>query len=195
VPGWAPLSERLMTPAFTMNLLLVTLVTLVIAAAIVDWRTHRIPNELVLIGAVLGVGGNAVLPSGGGVVFGVSGMALGLALLLPLYLLRAMGAGDVKLMAMVGAWIGPAGVFSAMLLTLVAGGVLALLVAMRNRTLGRALQNVKTMFLGTLVSATALHRTEVVAPVASAGKVPYAVAIAVGTFIHLALVQSGVNFM
>ena len=178
-----------------MNILTAPLVILLIVAAIIDWQTHRIPNELVLIGAVLGVGANAVLPSGGGLVFGVSGMALGLALLLPLYLLRAMGAGDVKLMAMVGAWVGASGVLSVTLLTLVAGGVLALLVAMRNRTLGRALQNVKTMFLGTLVSATALHRTEVVAPVASAGKVPYAVAIAVGTFIHLALVQSGVSLM
>ena len=72
--------------------------------------------------------------------------------MLPLYLLRAMGAGDVKLMAMVGVFVGPLGALSVALLTFVAGGVLALAVAARNGALGRLFWNLKAMLLGSAVN-------------------------------------------
>ena len=122
-------------------------------------------------------------------------MALGMALLLPFYVVGAMGAGDVKLMGMVGACLGAAGVLSAAVLTFLAGGVFALLVALRNRSLGRALGNVRTMFYGSLVGASATRRVEIVGPAVSAGKVPYGVAIAAGTLMHVVLLQLGLSIV
>ena len=81
---------------------------LLLIAAVSDYRTRRIPNELVLAGAAAGLLGNTLfstLPLDG-FVTALQGLATGLAAFLPLYLLRLMGAGDVKLMAMVGAFLG-----------------------------------------------------------------------------------------
>jgi prepilin peptidase CpaA len=88
---------------------------------------------------------------------------------------------------MIGAFLGPWGVLSATVLTFTAGGVLAIAVALRNRALGRTLNNVKTMLAGSLVSAAALGKAEVAAPVVSAGMLPYGVAIAVGTVTHFVM--------
>ncbi|MEG0884092.1 MAG: prepilin peptidase, partial [Janthinobacterium sp.] len=75
-----------------------------------DMRSRRIPNGLVFGGALAALLLHAVLTPGAGglgLPAALGGLALGLALLLPMYMLRALGAGDVKLMAMVGAFIGP----------------------------------------------------------------------------------------
>ena len=69
-----------------------------------------------------------------GVVQSLLGLAAGLALFMPLYLLRALGAGDVKLLAMVGAWLGAPLLLGAALLTLLAGGAMALFVMVLSRT-------------------------------------------------------------
>src|ERR1700751_1600311 len=73
-----------------------------------DLHSRRIPNWLVLTGLTLAL---AVRLGGARAAQGYSAWGLGLltggGLFLPLYLLRGMGAGDVKLMAMVGAFVGP----------------------------------------------------------------------------------------
>ena len=60
------------------------------------------------------------------------GLFVGLAVFFPLFALGAMGAGDVKLMAAVGAWIGAKPILYVALYGSVAGGVLALVVAVRS---------------------------------------------------------------
>ena len=75
-------------------------------ACATDLRTSRIPNLLTFSAAAAGLawhafGGWAPLASA------LGGLALGLLLFLPIYLLRGMGAGDVKLLAALGAWLGP----------------------------------------------------------------------------------------
>jgi len=149
-------------------------------AAWVDCRERRIPNRLVLAGLAVALVGQLTLNGMSGLGLALGGVALGLALMLPFYALGAMGAGDAKLVGMIGAFVGPWGVLSVTVLTFLAGGVLAIAVALRNRALGRTLDNVKTMLVGSLVSAAALGKAEVAAPVVSAGKLPYGVAIAVG---------------
>jgi prepilin peptidase CpaA len=69
----------------------------------------------------------------------LAGFTLGLVLLLPGHLIGATGAGDVKLFAALGAWLGPAGIGMAFLYTALAGGVLAVIVASRRRRLGTTL--------------------------------------------------------
>src|SRR5471032_315693 len=119
---------------------LILLCTLLALAVWNDLRTRRIPNWLVFSGALLGLTLNAALPAGAGLfiapqgaiglLWALAGLALGLLLLLPMYMLRALGAGDVKLMAMLGAFVGPLAIAGIVVLTLLAGGVLALLVAL-----------------------------------------------------------------
>jgi prepilin peptidase CpaA len=116
-------------------------------------------------------------------------------MLLPLYILRATGAGDVKLMAMVGAYLGPWGVASAALLSFIAGGALALAVALGRGALGQLLANLRTMLFGTLLSAMTTGKTTITAPAVSVGKLPYGVAIAIGTFAHAVMVQRGIALL
>lgn len=164
---------------------------LLLAAAWHDILSRRIPNALVFPGAFLGLLLNAVLPHGLGVLDSLAGLGVGLLLLLPFYLLRVMGAGDVKLMAMVGAFLGVRGVTGSLLYIVLAGGVLALGMACREGKLRMLLQKLKTMFFASRGSTWGL-------PVAgnlplstaeSADKLPYGVAIAAGTVAYLAAVH------
>jgi len=144
---------------------------------------------------VLGVG-VAVLAAGArgggsGLLLAGSGLLVGLAVWMPMYLMRTLGAGDVKLMAMVGAFLGPVAVLSASLLTCLAGGVLALAFALHKGALPRLLGNVRDMLCGAAVEMVLTARTTVHAPVASVGRLPYGVAIAAGTLGQIVLQQSG----
>jgi prepilin peptidase CpaA len=75
-------------------------------AAVWDWRSRRIPNWLTVPGVVAGITLHSVLQGWHGAGFSMAGMGLALALLLPLVYLRAIGAGDWKLMGAVGALVG-----------------------------------------------------------------------------------------
>jgi prepilin peptidase CpaA len=169
----------------------ITLGLLVIATAAIDVRSQRIPNRLVWLGLALALATHAARSGIEGLANAGLGFAAGFAILLPMYLMRALGAGDVKLMAMVGAFLGPIGALSAALLTLLAGGVLALVFALQKGELRRLAINVRTMLFGALIDVV-LTRTAVVrAPAESIGKLPYAVAIAAGTLAQLALQRAG----
>jgi prepilin peptidase CpaA len=107
---------------------------LVIVAAIWDIRTRRIPNWLTLSGAILGVALNTFLFETYGLWFSLKGLGLAFAVYMVLYLLHAMGAGDVKLMAAVGAASGPGNWLGILILTSLAGAVAGLvLVAFKGR--------------------------------------------------------------
>lgn len=115
------------------------LVLLVLTALVFDLRERRIPNKLVLlvlaagllinlIGPHLWLRGSGLLsayPSALGAKGAILGALTGLAVFLPFYLMRAMGAGDVKLMAGIGTFVGPAAAINVALFILVAGGMLA----------------------------------------------------------------------
>lgn len=104
-------------------------------ATVVDLRTRRIPNALTATMAGVGIGFAAAGISSISPGSAVFGFFLGLLLMLPGHALGATGAGDVKLMAAVGAIVGPGVVVNAFLFTAVAGGVLALVVAVRRKRL------------------------------------------------------------
>ncbi len=101
------------------------LILLVGVAAIFDFRFRRIPNWLNLSGVVLGFCLNAFFFHTHGALTATQGMLLATAVYLPLYLLRGMGAGDVKLMAAVGALVGPANWFLIFVATALVGGAAA----------------------------------------------------------------------
>ncbi|TIC85254.1 prepilin peptidase [Crenobacter intestini] len=158
---------------------------LVLAAALIDLKTFRIPNQLVLVGVAL-----ALLlsesPTGVGWLDALQGLALGFALLLPFYLIRVMGAGDVKLMAMVGAFVGGDQILAVWLLTLLCGGVLSLALALRHRMLGAVLRNTGWIAFATLNRLGRDAAPTLAAEHGNKARLPYAVAIAGGTLMTLA---------
>jgi prepilin peptidase CpaA len=111
----------------------------------------------------------------------LAGLGAGLALMLPLHLLRAMGAGDVKLMAMVGAFIGPGAVLTATLYTLLAGGLLSLAFMLGRGVAAQTVANIRFMLTDWAVRAGSGQGARLAPLQATAARLPYAVAIALGT--------------
>jgi prepilin peptidase CpaA len=158
-----------------------------------DLLFRRIPNGLVLAGIALGILFQIVSPAvaelsqSARIGFGgaLLGALVGLAAFLPFYALRAMGAGDVKMLAMVGVWVGPVSIAWVALWTLLAGGVLALMAAMWSGVLRHVLSNMVTMVASTMRRAQGMSQAEAHAPAGTTGALPYAVAIAFGTVVEL----------
>ena len=151
-----------------------------------DVRSHRIPNRLVLAGTALGIAFNGLSAQGLGWLVPLEGLAAGLALLLPLYALRAMSAGDVKLMGMIGSFLGPVDVVGAALATFVIGGLLAVAVALSSGVARRMVRNVWHIVVGSAVSLAcgAMPTAEAVGE--PAARMAYGVAIAAGTAAFIA---------
>lgn len=171
---------------------LLLLLVLLGVAVVTDARARRIPNAVVFPGMLAAFALHALLPAGAGlftapvgglgILSALGGWALGLGLLLPMYALRLMGAGDVKLLAMVGAFVGAGQILTVGLLTLVAGGVLALGFAAWQRNLRRLVANAYYMALHTTYSALAgTVAAPTVPPESASGRLPYAIAIASAT--------------
>jgi len=87
-------------------LLKALLLSVAIVAAVYDWRFRRIPNWVSLAGLLAGFGAQIFLKGVEGLVSAGEGLGLALLIYFPLYLLRGMGAGDVKLMAALGSIAG-----------------------------------------------------------------------------------------
>ena len=102
-----------------------------------------------------------------------------------------MGAGDVKLMAMAGAFLGSSAALGVVLATLLAGGVLAIGAALWHGVLRSTLQNVRFMLTDAMVKALMHEKPQLEQPPPSVATLPYGVAIAAGTLIHLILEYSG----
>jgi prepilin peptidase CpaA len=162
-----------------------------LAAVFADVTRRRIPNLLVLAGLLAGVLSHVLMHDGKGIGSSSLGAAVGLGVFLPLYLLRAMGAGDVKLMAMVGAFVGLPNVLGATLGTVIVGGIMALAVSVATGAFGQLMRNLRSMGLD-VATRLAIGQAPVPgAPARSVGKLPYAIAIAGGTFAHIAWQRYG----
>lgn len=116
------------------------------AGAFIDIRTKRIPNLLTFGSAAVALAYSSWTHGLHGLLQSAAGWAIGVALFLPLFLLRGMGAGDVKFLGAVGAWLGPMEVLYAGLYSVMAGGVLALVVGGMHGYLGKAFSNLWALF-------------------------------------------------
>lgn len=166
-----------MTSPLLINLVLFAVLAI---ACTTDMRARRIPNALTFPTVLLGVVLNGVLFGLDGVRESAAGTGVGLVMLLPLFVLRWMGAGDVKLMAAIGALMGVEFVFFACLWAAVFGGAIALVGLVRSRRLGLAMQY---LYYSRLLPQTNGSF------VAGAWRMPYAPAIALGCLVTLAGVR------
>jgi prepilin peptidase CpaA len=127
------------------HLIPLIVIAISLVACVTDVRTRRIPNVLTF-GAALGGLLFQVLAGGfqGGLA-ATGGWLVGTLLFLPFFLLRGMGGGDVKLLAGIGAWLGPAETFWLAAYSALAGGALAVIVALSRGYLRTAFRNVYFM--------------------------------------------------
>ena len=161
------------------------LVGMVLVAAGLDLRTRRIPNWLTVSGFAMALAFR--LPQGGGAFF--DGLAAGLiafAISLPFFALGGLGGGDVKLLAAVGAFLGIDRLWTALFVTAIVGGALALVAVIQQRRLGTTIANLY-MVMRSLRSKEAYtgwkgEKGDAPLTIRSAGVItrPYAVAIAAG---------------
>ena len=186
-PSMNALAELLtmMLADFRTSLLLV----LLLLAAFIDWRSYRIPNWLTLGGAAVALAYSAWAPSAQAVGFwwALGGLALGLVLMLPFYLLGVMGAGDVKLMAMVGAFLGLSCIGPAVLFVFIAGGLAALLYAFSHAAWLPLLGNLRVLIADAFGGSAA--GSDKARP--SVGRLPYGMSIGAGTTVYVVAHQLG----
>jgi prepilin peptidase CpaA len=146
-------------------------------AAIVDLKTRRVPNWLTLGVAAVGITMAAAHLDGVTPIGALEGLAAGLLLMLPGHVIGKTGAGDVKLLAAVGTLLGPRLIAMAFLYAAIAGGVLAVLVAIRRGRLRRAIENTAT-----LMRTGGANVGDIETPAAD-NRFAYAPAIAVGAVV------------
>jgi len=121
---------------------------LTILAALLDWRSRRIPNWLTVPGLLSGVVVHALIAGWPGALFALKGAGLALILLLPLVALRALGAGDWKLMGAVGAFVGWQMFLFVLLGSIFASGIMAIVQVYRTGRVMETLKNMVTLVRG-----------------------------------------------
>jgi len=156
------------------------LITSVAVAVRQDLIEQRIPNVLIVGALGAGLLLQSIFGGLSGLLAALTGAVVGLACLLPLYLLKGMAAGDVKLMGAVGAFLGPANALLAAALTLVFGAVIAVAIVLWRLVESRAALSDSPSghgaAAGTAPTTISIVRKE---------RFPYAVAIALGVIVTL----------
>jgi prepilin peptidase CpaA len=156
----------------------IALVVSVVAAG-TDVATRKIPNALTYGTAIAALLGRLVLEGWRSAVLGVAGGLVGGAVLFAFYMVRAMGAGDVKLMTAVGCFAGPQRAVEILLATAIAGGVLALAYAVLRGRLRTTLRNLVGVIRFHAAHGPREHPT-VNLDNEQALRMPYGIAIAAG---------------
>ena len=142
-----------------------------LAAAVIDLNTRRVPNTLTgavaLAGLLLALSGYGRVGAGAA----LAGCVIGLLLMLPGHLFGATGGGDVKLLAALGTLLGPWETITAFVVTAIAGGVIAIGVALHRQRLGKTLGATVRIATGTETAVEEIEADRTFA---------YAPAIAIG---------------
>ena len=165
------------------------LIVVLLAAAVYDVRYRRIPNWISVSGTLVGLALNSFLYLGApGLIFALKGLGLGFGMYFLLYMVHAMGAGDVKLMAAVGSLVGWQDWFGIFLITAILGGIMATVLMLMRRRLTTTFWNVGYI-LGEMGHGRAAYVTREELDVKSPKSfgLPHGAVIAVGTIFFLAI--------
>ena len=154
-------------------------IMIVVGAAVTDFRWQKIPNLLTFPSMVVGIVGHGVVHGWEGLGFSLGGLALGLVLLLGFYAMGGMAAGDVKLMAAVGSFVGPVNVFLVFLITAILGGFYSIGIMVHCLGIRRMVVHVGQMF--TTLFLTGKIKMAFAGNTESEVKLRYGLVIALGT--------------
>jgi prepilin peptidase CpaA len=158
---------------------------ILIVAAVIDGWLLKVPNWLTLPLVLAGWTASAYYGGFGGLGWSMAGTLVGLGLLLPAYAIGGMGAGDVKLMAGVGAWIGASATFYAFCVSSVVGGVIAIAMVLFRRRWQHHFQQ----FFQIVDEIVMIRNTDKLSSIAAERKgsmllLPYGIPIALGTIAY-----------
>jgi len=161
-------------------------VVLVVAAVIDGWKL-KVPNWITFPMIVSGWIFSGVLFGWVGLGWSLCGTATGLALLLPLYAIGGMGAGDVKLLAGVGAWVWAGTTLYAFCVSAVAGGIIAVGMVVYRQGWGKH----ANQFVSLLTEILVVRDPSALSAVAAQRKgsmflLPYGIPIAIGSIAYFA---------
>ena len=174
-----PTARLIRKRAFVEKYFLIAAVLVALAGAVTDVRSARIPNKLTYAALLVALSLRSTLLGLSGLKSGALGMLIAGGLFLVLFVLGAMGGGDMKLMAAVGAWVGSTQVATLILAAAIAGGILALGRILFRNMLGETLRNTFRLIYYRLTSGLQPHpELNVQSP--GSQRVPFGVAIAVG---------------
>ena len=170
--------------------LILLLLSILSISAIIDLRVQRIPNLITFPAVIISLLYHFFTNGIDGLIFSTLGLAAGIGLFIIPYMIGFSGAGDAKLMGVVGAILGSKSTFSAFLIIALVGGVYAIIIILLNK------KQFKGFFKKQLITLKLfiLTREFIPDPVEENSKKPklcYGVAIALGTFIYLGLDLSG----
>ena len=167
------------------------LLLILILSVATDLLKRKISNKLIIIGMLLSLTSQLILPNGQGFEMWIVGVLLGFCCFFPLYFFRGMAAGDVKLMMVVGGFLGFPLTLTAALLSFVAGGVMAMVIVLAKGQFKQVIHNIKTILTPLFIRITSgVDINDGLSDKAnerrmSVGRMPYALAIAVGTLLAL----------
>lgn len=151
-----------------------------LAACWTDWRARKIPNVLIAVGLIAAISASVLGVSGLSLGSALAGAGVGLLIFLPLYAFRAVGAGDVKLLSVVGAWLGMKAVAWVAVYTAMSGMVLAVLVLALHGGWRKAWSDTVGLFKRFVWRLSGV-RLSVVENTGGSVRLPYAIAITMGT--------------
>jgi prepilin peptidase CpaA len=172
----------------------ILLAAVVAIAAIFDIRFRRIPNWLVLAGIFAGFVWNSYAFGLTGLAHAAEGLGVGFILYFPLYLLRARGAGDVKLLAAVGAITGPGNCVWIFFLTAILGGLIALVLLLVRGRLSKTMFNMSWIMRDLLSLRAPYQRSDEVDVTTTKGmRLPHGAMIAVGAVAFFVVTLYGIR--
>jgi prepilin peptidase CpaA len=145
-----------------------------------DWSTRRIPNWLTVPAFFTGIFVRTWISGWHGLAASLEGAGLALVLLLPLVLMRGLGAGDWKLMGAVGAFLGPMMTIIVLLSSILISGLMAMVSMLRANQVVSTLRNMVVLLRGFLAFGFRKH-PEISLDNPGLLKLPFGVAVAIGT--------------
>ena len=148
-----------------------------------DLRSRRIPNWLTVPALFIGVAVNTIIAGWMGATIALEGAGLGLLLLFPFVVVKALGAGDWKLVGAMGAFLGPRNLLVVLFAALIVAGIMALALVIYKRQLGRTLRNIGRLLLAFARGRPGDPAISLENP--RAAKVPFGVAFAIAVILYL----------
>jgi len=155
---------------------------LALIAGWTDLRSRRIPNWLTVPAMLVGVALNVAVNGLAGLKTSLLGIALGLVLLLPFVLLRALGAGDWKLAGALGAFVGPSLLIDLLLASVFVAGIMALALVIYKGRFRQTAVNIGHILVSLVTFRLPGHAVTLDNP--DALKVPYGVALAATVLLY-----------
>jgi len=167
---------------YSAQIIWVLTLALTLAAALLDWRSRRIPNCLTVPGLLLGVAVHTMLGGWHGTLIAVEGAGLALVLLLPPVMIRVLGAGDWKLVGAVGALLGPVLMLFVLFCSLLVSGLMAVVQMIRARRVVETFRNMIVLVRGFFAFGMKTN-SQISLDNPALMKLPFGVAVAAATII------------